>query len=147
MVEDAFTVHNLTDNRRKMLEVRMALTQEVRSLTAHLTTGYSNDDYNKLTTYLRKYGTRTDVQKLRAMVAKRPIGDKTPTEYLHTLRHEFGMEPETLATLWRIFEDSLSPHIAALLASEKLLDTNTYSDRALNSLEGNVLGFCLLDTE
>ena len=59
MVEDAFTVHNVTDNRRKMLEIRMALTQEVRALTAHLTTGHTDNDYLKLTTYLRKYGTCT----------------------------------------------------------------------------------------
>ena len=82
MVEVAFTVHNITDNCRKMLEIRMVLTQEVRALTAHLTTGDTNNDYLKLTTYLHKYGTRTDVQKLRAMVAKRPMGDKIPTEHL-----------------------------------------------------------------
>ena len=86
MVEDAFNVHGITNNRRKMLEIRMALTQEVHALTAHLTTGHTDADYVKLTTYLRKYGTRTEVQKLRAMVAKRPIGDKTPTEHLHALR-------------------------------------------------------------
>ena len=130
MVEDSFGVHNITDNRRKMLEIRTALTQEVRALTAHLTTGHSDMDYEKLTTYLRKYGTRTDVQKLRAMVAKRPIGDKTPTEHLHALRLEFGTKPEALNLLRRIFEDSLAPHIAALLASEKLLDIDTYADRA-----------------
>ena len=43
--EDAFAVHNITDNRRKMLEIRMALTQEVRALTAPLTMGHSDDDY------------------------------------------------------------------------------------------------------
>ena len=47
MVEDAFTVHGITHNRRKMLEIRMALTQEVRALTAHLTTGHTEDDYKK----------------------------------------------------------------------------------------------------
>ena len=114
MAEDAFDVHNITDNRKRMLEIRMALTQEVRALTAHLTMGHSNEDFKKFTIYLKKYGTRTDVQKLRAMVAKRPIGDKTPTEHLHALRLEFGTKPYTLALLRRIFEDSLSPHIAAL---------------------------------
>ena len=130
MAEEAFAVHNITDNRHKMLEIRMALTQEVRGLTAHLTTGHSNDDLEKLTTYLRKYGARTDVQMLRAMVAKRPTGDKTPTEHLHALRLEFGTKPETLTLLRRIFEDSLAPHIAALLASEKLIDIDSYADRA-----------------
>ena len=48
MVEDAFTVHGITDNRRKMFEMRMALTQEVRALTAHLTTGHTEDDYKNL---------------------------------------------------------------------------------------------------
>ena len=76
-----------------MLEIRMALTQEVRALTAHLTTGHTNDDYKKLTTYLHKYSTCTDMQKLRAMVAKGPIGDKTPMEHRHALRLEFGTKP------------------------------------------------------
>ena len=71
-----------------------------------------------------------DVQKLRAMVAKRPIGDKIPTEHLHALCLEFGTKPETLTLLRRIFEDSLAPHIAALLASEKLIDIYSYADRA-----------------
>ena len=113
-----------------MLEILMALTQEGRALTAHLTTGYTNDDYKKLTMYLQKYRTCTDVQKLRAMVAKRPIGDKTPTEYLHALRLEFGTKPETLPLLKRIFEDSLAPHIAALPTTENLTDTHSYANRA-----------------
>ena len=75
---DTFAVYNITDNRHKMFEIRMALTQEVRALTAHLTVGHTNQDYAKLTAYLRNYGSLTDVQKLRSMVAKRPIGDKTP---------------------------------------------------------------------
>ena len=83
MVEDTFMVYNITDNRSKMLEIRMALTQEVHALMAQLTTGHSDDAYQKLTTYLRKYGTSTDMQKLRrVMVAKRPFWDKTPTEHL-----------------------------------------------------------------
>ena len=130
MAEDAFGVHNITNNRRKMLEIHMALTQEVRALTAHLATGHSNADFEKLTTYLRKYGARTDVQKLRAMVAKRPFGDKTPTEHLQALRVEFGTKPETLNLLICIFGDSLAPQIAALLASEKLVDIDSYPDRA-----------------
>ena len=124
-----FAVHNITDNRRKMLEIRMALTQEVHALTANLTIGHTNQDYVKLTAYLRKYGIHTDVQKLRAKVAKRPIWDKTPSEHLHALRLEFGIKPETL-TLLGIFEGSLVPHIAALLATEKLTDIDTYADRA-----------------
>ena len=39
MAENAFDVHNITDNRHKMLEIQMALTQEVHALTAHLATG------------------------------------------------------------------------------------------------------------
>ena len=108
----------------------MALTQEVRALTAHLTTSYSNNDYAKLTTYLYKYSTRTDVEKLRAMVTKRPIRDKTPTEHLHALRIEFGTKPDTLPLLKRIFEDSLAPNIASLLACEKITDIDSYADRA-----------------
>ena len=108
MAEDAFSVRNITDSRRKMLEIRMALTQEVPALTAHLTTGHSDECFQKLTTYLKNYGTRTDVQKLRAMVAKRPIGDKVSTEHLHALRLEFGTKPKTLTVLRRIFEDSLT---------------------------------------
>ena len=130
MVEDAFAIHKITDNRYKMHEIRMALTQEVRALTTHLTTGHTNADYAKLTTYLRNYGSRSDVQKLRAMVAKRPLGDKTPTEHLHALRAEFGTKPETLVLLRRIFEDSLTPHIAALLAIERIDDIDSYADRA-----------------
>ena len=130
MVEDTFAIHKITDNRRKMLEIHMALTQEVRALTAHLTMGHTDNDYERLTTYLHKYGTCTDVQKLRAMVARRPIRDKIPTEHLHALHLEFGTKPETLTLLRRIFEDSLAPHIAALLASKKLDDIDTYADRA-----------------
>ena len=130
MAEEAFAVHKITDNRRKMLELRMALTQEVRALTAYLTAGYTDADYDKLATYLRKYGTRTDVQKLRAMVAKRPIGDKTPSEHLQALRIEFGTKPDTLPLLKRIFEDSLAPHIAALISSENITDIDSYADRA-----------------
>ena len=108
----------------------MALTQEVCVLTAHLTTGHTEDDYKRLTAYLRKYGTCTDVQKLRAMVAKRPIGDRTPTEHLHALRLEFGTKPKTLPLLRCIFEESHAPHIAALLASENITDIDTYADKA-----------------
>ena len=64
------------------------------------------------------------------MVGKRPIGDKTPTEHLHALRLEFGTKPETLPLLKHIFEDSLAPHIAALLSSENITDIDTYADRA-----------------
>ena len=64
------------------------------------------------------------------MVAKRLIGDKTPTEHLHALRLEFGTKPETLPLLKHIFEDSLAPHIAALLATDNLTDTDSYADRA-----------------
>ena len=64
------------------------------------------------------------------MVAKRPIGDKIPTEHLHALCLEFGTKPETLTLLRRIFKDSLAPHIAALLASEQLIDIYSYADRA-----------------
>lgn len=102
----------------------------MRALTAHLTTGHSDEDYEKLTTYLCKYGTSTDVQKLMDMVAKRPIRDKTPTEHLHALRLEFRTKPETLTPLRRIFQDSLAPHIAAILTSEKLADIDRYADRA-----------------
>ena len=126
MVEDAFTIHNISDNRRKMLEIRMALTQEVRALTVHLTTAYTK----KLTDYRRKYGTKTDVQKMRATVTKRPISDKTPMEYLYALPLEIGTNPETLPQLKRIFEDSLVPHIAALIASENIADIDSYADRA-----------------
>ncbi len=130
LVEDAFRIHKITNNGRKMLEIRMALTQEVRALTAHLTDGDTVADYAKLTAFLRNYGSRSDVQKLRAMVAKRPIGDKTPIEHLYALRLEFGTKPETLPNLRRIFEDSLAPHIAALLATERIDDIDTYADRA-----------------
>ena len=95
----------------------MALTQEVHDLTAHLTTSHMNHDCAKLTAYLRKYGTRTDVQKLRAMVAKRPIRDKTSWEHLHALRLEFGTKPETLTLLRWIFEDSLTPCGTCQMAS------------------------------
>ena len=64
------------------------------------------------------------------MVAKRPIVDRTPTEHLHALRLEFGTKPETLPLLRRIFEDSLAPHITALLASENITDIDTYADKA-----------------
>ena len=105
----------------------MALTLEVCALMAHLTMGYcySDEDFQRLATYLRKYGTPTEVQKLRAMVAKRPIGDKTPTEHLQVLSIKFGTKPKTLTLLRRIVEDSLAPHIAALLASEKLVDIDS----------------------
>ena len=56
MADNAFTVHNITDNRRKMLEIQMALTQEVCVLTAHLAMGQTDTDYNRFTMYLRKYG-------------------------------------------------------------------------------------------
>ena len=49
MAENAFTVPNITDNRRKMLEIQMVLTQEVRALTVHLATGQTDANYNKQT--------------------------------------------------------------------------------------------------
>ena len=66
--------------------------------------------------------------KLRAMVAKGPRS--SATEHLHALCLEFGTKPETLTLLRLFFEDSLAPHIAALLASEKLVDIDSYADRA-----------------
>ena len=130
MVEDAFAFHKIMNNRRKMLEIRMALTQEVCTFTAHQTTCHTNADYAKLTTYLRKYGTCTDVQKLRTMFTKRPIGDRTPTEQFHALRVEFGTMPDTLTHLRHIFENRFAPHIAGLLAAEKIVDIDGYADRA-----------------
>ena len=62
------------------------------------------------------------------MVAKRLIGDKIPTEHLQALRFKFLTKPETLTLLRRIFEDSLAPHITARLASEKLIDIDTYAN-------------------
>ena len=59
MAENAFTVHNITDNRRKMLEIQMTLTQEVRALTAHLATGQTDTDHNRFTTYLRNGRSKT----------------------------------------------------------------------------------------
>ena len=48
MVEDAFAVHGITNNRRKMLEIRMALTQEVRPLKDHLATGHNDKTMRNL---------------------------------------------------------------------------------------------------
>ena len=126
----AFAIHKITNQQRKMLEIRIALTEELRALTAHLWTPTTADPYNKLVSYLRKYGARSDVQKMRAMVAKRPIGDKTPTEHLHSLLLEFGSKSEILPILRRIFEDSLAPHIASLLAAEHIDDIDNYANRA-----------------
>ena len=76
----------------------MALSQEVRALSAHLTTAYTNDNYKKLTDFLRKYGTKTDVQKMRAMVAKRPIGDKTPNGAFACITNRIRDKPSDLAS-------------------------------------------------
>ena len=62
------------------------------------------------------------------MVTKRPIGDKTPTEHPYALGIEFGTKPDTPTLMRHIFEDNLAPHIAALLASEKITDIDTYAD-------------------
>ena len=99
MAEDAFAIHKITNEQRKMLGIRIALTQELRALTAHQWTPNTADTYNKLVSYLRKYGARSDVHKVRAIVAKRPIGDKTPTEHIHSQRLEFGSKPEILRSL------------------------------------------------
>ena len=64
------------------------------------------------------------------MVAKRPIGDKIPTEHLHALRLEFGTKPASLPILQRIFEDSLAPNVALLISAEKINDIDSYADRA-----------------
>ena len=40
------------------------------------------------------------------------------------------MKSEIFPLLRRIFEGSLTPHIAALLASEKVTDIDSYADRA-----------------
>ena len=130
MVQDAFTIHGITDEKRKMLEIRMALTQELRALTAHITAEGVPDAYIKLVTYLKKYGARTEVEKMRAMVSKRPIGDRTPVAHLQALRVEFGGTPQTEPILLRIFEDSLSPSIASLLAAERISDIDAYAERA-----------------
>ena len=68
--------------------------------------------------------------KIKSHGGQKAHGDKTPTEHLHALHLEFGTKPETLPLLKRIFEDSLAPHIAALLASETITDIDTYADRA-----------------
>ena len=48
---NAFAVHNITENRRKMLEIQMVLTQEVRALTAHLATGQTDQEYGRFINY------------------------------------------------------------------------------------------------
>ena len=67
---------------------------------------------------------------MRVMVAKRRIGDKIPTEHLHSLRLEFESKLEILPILKSTFEDSLSPHIPSLLAAEHIDDIDAYADRA-----------------
>ena len=131
MAEDEFTIHKITDEQRKMLEIRIALTQQLRALTAHLYDSSTvTDAYNKLVDYLRKYRARSDVEEMRAMVAKRTIGDKTITEHLHALRLQFGTKPATLPILRRIFEDSLAPTVAFLLSAERINVIDSYADCA-----------------
>ena len=89
-----------------MLKIRIALTQELQALTAHRWTPNTADPNNKRVSYLRKCGARSDVEKMRAMGAKRPIGDKTTTEHLHSLRLEFGSKPETLSKYLDVFSRS-----------------------------------------
>ena len=130
MVEDAFVIHGITDKKQRMVEIRMALTQEFRALTAHIHAPGVSDAYDKLVAYLRKYGVKTEVKKMRAMVAKCPMGNSTPTAHLQALKIEFGTAAETMPMLRRIFEDSLSPNIASLLAAERITDIDTYAERA-----------------
>ena len=130
MVVDAFVIHGITDKKRRMVEIRMALTQELRALTAHYHTPGVLDAYDKLVAYLRKYGVKMEVEEMRAMVAKCPMGTSTPTAHLQALKIEFGTAAESMHMLRRIFKDSLSPNIASLLAAERITDIDAYAERA-----------------
>ena len=56
MAEDDFAMHKITNEQRKKLEIRIAQIQELRALTPHLWKPNTADPYNKLVSYLRKYG-------------------------------------------------------------------------------------------
>ena len=81
------------------MKVRIAITQELRAQTAHFCNATTADAYNKMINYQRKYGALPDILKMRAMVTKLPIGDKSHTEHLHALRLEFGTKPDTVSIL------------------------------------------------
>ena len=130
LAERAFTLHGITCERRKMLEITIALNQELRALTQHIAEDDTASAYLRLLAYLRRYGAKSQVEQDRAMLASRPLGDKRPSEHLHSLRVEFGTRPDRLPLLRRIFEDSLHPSIAALLAVENIADIDEYADKA-----------------
>ena len=130
MVEDSFLIHRIEDIRRRMLEIRMALTPELRSLTAHMTSQPTNNSYIKLISYLRRYNARSEIQKTRALIVKRPIGKKMPTIHLQALREEFGNEDNIQTLLRQMLQDSLPRNIAPLLDTEHIYDLDDYAERA-----------------
>ena len=130
MVEDSFLIHGIKDLKRRMLEIRMALTPELRSLTAHMTSQPTNNSYIKLMSYLRRYNSRNEIQKTRALIVKRPIGKSTPSMHLHALREEFGDGDGIQPLLRQMLQDSLPRNIAPLLDTEHIYDLDDYAERA-----------------
>ena len=122
IAERTFTAHGIVDENRKMLEIVIALNEELRSLTDHITENSIQGSYQKLIAYLRGYRARSQIERERAMVVSRPIGDRKPSEHLHALRLEFGIYPNNTSLLRRIFEDSLHTNIATLFSVEHIAD-------------------------
>ena len=113
-----------------MLEIRIVLTPELRSLTAHMTSQPTNNSYIHLVNYLRRYNSKSEIQKTRALIVKRPIGKSTPSMHLHALREEFGDGDGIQPLLRQMLQDSLPRNIAPLLDTEHIYDLDDYAERA-----------------
>lgn len=74
-----------------MLEIIIALNKELRSLTDNITENPIPGSYLLLTTYLRGYRAKSQIERERAMVVSRHIGDRKPLEHLYALRLEVGI--------------------------------------------------------
>ena len=63
-VDDSFLIHRIKDLRRQMLEICIALTPELRSLTAHMTSQPMNNSYIRWWT---AYDVTTHIVKFRKL--------------------------------------------------------------------------------
>ena len=103
----------------------MALTQEVRALTVHLATGQTDANYNRFTTYLRKYGARTDIHSAVLLASEKLVdidSNGNRADELYVL-----YAPNTASTVATVATSDLSFANSELLQTLKALSTQVTS--------------------
>ena len=117
VIEHAFRTYQVTNEDRKIHHLLSALPAEIQGLCTHLLDPSVDDRYAKLLEIISSQNKITDSQRLKQLIGKEPIGDRTPTQFLHHLRKLQGEDGDANSSLLRtIFLEALSPQTQLILA-------------------------------